>query len=167
MKDTIKIKSDGTRDDSQINHIKMALMANGGMSDTGFEDHEHAIHHKTSLSGYSEIQKSHRRVEYLLESGLMKAGVDIDKLEEIYAHNQTVLRRILKEQEDEAIKRSSRFRDTFRHKIEGRRKTLKHLVEFGTPNVTAYELLDKPFLIWQTQGIKFPETHLKNWRKIN
>jgi hypothetical protein len=30
MKDTIKIKSDGTRDDSQINHIKMALMTNRG-----------------------------------------------------------------------------------------------------------------------------------------
>jgi hypothetical protein len=143
--------------------IKMALMANRGVSEAAYEgyEHEYTAHRGVSLSGYSQIYKNQRRVERLLESGLMKAGVEIDKLEEIYAHNQTELRRIQKEQEDMAIKRSSRFEDSLRQEVERRQKVVRHLAEFGLANVSAYELLDKPFLIWQSQGIDFPETHIE------
>lgn len=170
--DVAKAKNDKRRvqpEGANESQIKMALMANNGVSETGDDEHEYAAHRNATLSMDSQLQKNKRRVESLLESGLTKAGVELDKLKEIYAHNQTVLRRIQKEQEDEAIKRSSRFKETLRHGIESKRKTMKHLVENGTPNVTAYKLVDKPFLIWQTQGINFPETHIEpgnSWAKF-
>jgi len=143
---------------SKINEsqIKMALSAAKDVSAAKDERRKYANLRQADLLESSQIRTNQRALENLVASYLTKAGFEVDKFEKIREQHQTELRRILEERKAEAVKHSSYVKETFRYGVDNRVKTVEQLQ--APPK---YELLNSPFLIWQTQGIDFPETHVE------
>jgi hypothetical protein len=99
--------------------------------------------------------RAHQRyIEGLAAANLAANGFDIDGFQKAREEDQKYLRSCVEEQKTNAIKYSAAAQHSLRHGVDSRIKNV-HLV----PAPRALELLEKPFLIWWTQGIDFPEIH--------
>jgi hypothetical protein len=93
------------------------------------------------------------------------AGFDVEKFAKLREQHQTELRLMLEQRKSEALKHSYDAKDTLRYGIESRLKNVELL-----PAAANYELLTRPFLIWWSQGIDFPEVHyeeVNSWAKFS
>ncbi|PYN03644.1 MAG: hypothetical protein DME02_23150, partial [Candidatus Rokuibacteriota bacterium] len=81
--------------------------------------HDHAVSSGQADLAYERQRvKSRRAVGQVLEPFLRKAGLDVDGLNKILAHNQDELRRTFAKQKVEAAKHSAGQRNAFHHAIE-------------------------------------------------
>jgi len=91
--------------------------------------------------------KHRQAVGHVLKPFLTKAGLDVDTLDKVLAHNQSELRSHFQQQKAAVAKHSSAERDAFRHAVElgfeatqhlanrprpGRSKVLRHELGFGS-----------------------------------
>lgn len=83
-----------------------------------------------------------------LQSILVKAGFDVEKMNKIAAQNRIEVRRIFKQQQSDVAKELPQKKAALLKTLASRRGALNSL-PFG-PNLPQYYLLQEPFLIWQT-----------------
>jgi hypothetical protein len=120
----------------------------------------------------SDAESRRRAGEKLLASYLKKTGFAFDAYEKRRAQGQTGLRRLLKEQQAAAVKRSASVKKDLRHGVEGRRHAIEGF-RSGTlisDFVPAFAVVDTPFIIWPTNGLELIDSQIQPWNntaKIN
>lgn len=138
--------------------------------------HDNAVPSRQANLPYERQQvKSRRAVGQVLEPFVRKAGLDVDGLNKVLAHNQDDLRRTFQKQKVEAAKHSALRRNAFHHAIELGHKALEHLgnqppaIGSGLSSLIS---LTTPFLIWEwphPNPDQLKDSHiesLKSWAKI-
>lgn len=113
----------------------------------------------------SQTQTRRRGGEKFLTSYLKKTGFEFDAYEKIRAHSQTELRRLLKEQQAAAVKRSSSVRKDLLYSLDSWRKTIDRFRD-GTLSsnfVPTFAVVDTPFIIWPTNGLELIDSHIQPW----
>src|SRR5947208_10996605 len=130
-----------------LSEFKQLLKTAGGRY------HDHAVSSGQADLAYERQRvKSRRAVGQVLEPFLRKAGLDVDGLNKVLAHNQDELRRTFAKQKVEAAKHSAGQRNAFHHAIELGHKALEHLgnqppaIGSGLSSLIS---LTTPFLIWE------------------
>jgi hypothetical protein len=103
------------------------------------------------IPGQSQTAISRPGVNQILKSFFAKAGLDIEKLDQLISHNQNEARLTFEKQVEEAAKHSVADEAALRRGLAGRQKALEILQKFhpGHPRVPSTIVLDQPFLIWQ------------------
>jgi hypothetical protein len=143
--------------------IKAALSA---------RDENRSGHPKLGKAKLSQAGMRRRAGQKLLASYLKKTGFDFDAYEKIRAENQAGLRRLLKEEQAAAVKRSSSVKRDLLYGIAGWRKTIEGFRD-GTLTsdfVPVFEVVDTPFIIWPSNGVELIDSHIEPWNntaKIN
>jgi hypothetical protein len=138
--------------------------------------HDHAVSLRQADLPYERQRvKSRRAVGQVLEPFFRKAGLDVDGLNKVLAHNQDELRRTFQKQKVEAAKHSAPQRNAFHQAIELGHKALEHLgnqppaIGSGLSSLIS---LTTPFLIWEwphPTPDQLTDSHieaLKSWAKI-
>jgi hypothetical protein len=145
--------------------IKMALTAAKDLAAARDARRQDLTPSQAELSQRSQIQANRRAADNLLASSFLKAGFEVEKFEELLAQNRSALQRITEERKAEALKRSSSIKETLRHAVETRRKTIEHLA--SATAAPPWEYLGHPFLIWPTPGVFFDDYDLaQRWARI-
>jgi hypothetical protein len=113
----------------------------------------------------AQIQTRRRQGEKVLRSYLKKTGFAFEAYERIRAQNQTEMRRLLKEAEVTAIKRSSSRKRDLGYGVEHWRKSIERFRD-GTlvsQFVPAFAVVETPFIIWPTNGLELEDSHIQPW----
>jgi hypothetical protein len=157
-------------------HIKMALAAAKAISAAEGAPRQDSTLRHVGHSERAEIRANRRAAQNLLASSLIKAGFEVDKLEEILAQNRSALRRLAEKRKAEAVKNSSSVKDTLHHEVEARQKTMEHLAATHMqPDAPAstftskWEKLDRPLFMLADPAIVFADEHIEpgnSWAKI-
>jgi hypothetical protein len=106
---------------------------------------------RAELINRPQIRAKLRALESLVASYLIKTGFEVDKTISICEQLHAELRLSLEEQKAEAVENSAQVSKILRNSIDSLFQAF-HVVA-GLLG----EILDLPILIWQTQGIDFPE----------
>jgi len=102
-----------------------------------------------------QVQAAQRALQNLLASYLTRTGFEVEKYDAICEQLQAEQRVFLEEQKAEAVKDSARVNESLRRSVDRIYQAFNQLLE------PPKELLDTPILIWQTQGIHFPDTQVE------
>src|SRR5215831_5681105 len=89
-------------------------------------EHE-ALLRRATISHETQRVKNRRAVAEVLEPFLSKAGLDLDKMNKVLAHNQDELRRNFQKQKNESAKHSASQKKTAHRAIELGHEALEHL----------------------------------------
>jgi hypothetical protein len=108
---------------------------------------------KPQLSATSQRRKDRAALEQLIKPALVKAGLDVGKLDQLLAQQQTERRRLFKAERAEAAKAASLQRAAFHHAIDEGQAALKYLsnppADAGFGGLESLVTLPAPFLIWE------------------
>lgn len=115
------------------------------------------------LSHRSKAQENQQTFKKEFLSFLHKTGFEVDKFEKILAENQDISRRIQDKQQADAVTRSAAVQKMFRQGIADRRKVLEYLPALPPVAPANYVVVDKPFLIWPTNGISLDASDIAPW----
>jgi hypothetical protein len=107
-----------------------------------------------------QIRANQRALKNLVASHLIKTGFEVDKVEVICEQLRTELRLSLEEHKAKAVKNSAHVSETLRRSAHNMYQAFRQLDD------NPKEILDKPILIWQTQGIDFPEVQYEPGRSL-
>lgn len=128
---------------------------------------KHANPRRADLSERANLLETQQSFEKYFSSFLHKTGFEIDKFEKILAENQKISHRILERQKADAVKQSAVIQNMLRQGIVDRRKTMEYLSTLTPPVPPAitpyYVVVDKPFLIWPTNGISLDDSSIEPW----
>jgi hypothetical protein len=97
------------------------------------------------------------RAKQELAQLVAKAGFDVDGFEKFRMQHQPELRRLAEKLKADAGKQSSAATEVLRRDIAERRKRAEYFPALPAP--PSFVSLDRPFLIWPTQGISFDSSH--------
>jgi hypothetical protein len=109
---------------------------------------------RADLASDPQLRDNRRAMECLLASFAVKAGLDLDRFEQINSKNQADLRRVVEAQTAAAVKRSPSGMQALRHQAARRRKVLEHRAGQIKPAASpAPFVLDTPIMISTTPGV--------------
>jgi hypothetical protein len=104
---------------------------------------------RPNLAAYRQTAAIRRKIGKRIEPLFVKAGLDVDKINKIFAEGQTELRQIRKRQTTNIKKTFAGLEKSIRQSIDNRRKALLQLVNpIQPPALPTFVVLDTPFLIW-------------------
>ncbi len=153
-------------DDPQV---KMALMAISDMSATiRLKSHDFSL--KLGNPQSQMLVNNQRATEQILASFYCKAGLDIDKLEEIRNQSQSEINKIFEKREAEAIAKSTSIKKSIRADVNKRIKNLTRIPYPPVPGSLApYYIVHSPLFIGRTLGIVLTDWNNEpdnSWAKI-
>ncbi len=109
---------------------------------------------RADLASDPQLRDNRRAMESLLASFAVKAGLDLERFEQINSKNRADLRRILEARTAAAVKRSPSAMQALRHQAARRRKVLEHRARNIAPATAPGPfVLDAPIMISTTTGI--------------
>ena len=138
--------------------ITLALTAARAMSEARAARRREVESRQAELFERSYVRLSRRALDNHVASYLGKeGGVEaVQRFDALREQHQAALLRAAAERKAEAVQQSPRGLQTLQAAVGSRRKAAEQLAtQFPT------EILDKPFLIWWTQGIDFPDIHVE------
>ncbi|MFZ0455901.1 MAG: hypothetical protein WAM24_19290 [Ignavibacteriaceae bacterium] len=139
--------------------IKDAIITAKNLS----ENRENNIQGMRSFANLSQTGKSRSAAEQLFTSFLTRNNFDFDKVDKILLQNKAERNAVLEKLEAEAIKESIKTNNKISKIIELQRKNIQNLTEAVSAPYPFYIVLDKPFLIWPTNGLYFEDSHYESW----
>lgn len=107
---------------------------------------------KGKYSKRSHRLKSQEAIEKLIKPSLAKAGLDVAKLDQLLAQNQTKTRKLFQAEKAGAAKSALFQGKAFHHAIDEGQKALKYLANpanTGFGGLSRLVTLTTPFLIWE------------------
>jgi hypothetical protein len=143
-----------------VSHLKAALTA-------AKEKRREATLRRADTALLTQQLNHRRAVEQVLRPFFTKAGLDIEKLDEMAAQNQSELRRIFQNHKAEAAQRASLEMAAIREGVQRRARALQNLANLPVVPFTAIPL--EPIFIWQTNVDSFRGSHVEpgnNWVKF-
>jgi hypothetical protein len=153
-----------------VSEFKQLLKAASG------QQREHAaLLRQAALSHGTQRAKNRQAVAQVLAPFFSKAGLDLDKVNGVLAHNQAELRRNFQKQKLETAKHSASHINALRGAIELGQKALKHLGNrppAADSGLSSLISLTTPFLIWEWPHPNLDQLRdshiepLNSWAKI-
>lgn len=141
--------------DSYGSTTEKALSLARSLSDARQVRRKEEISRRSGPLNRSQFRANQRALENLVASYLVRTGFEVEKFAELQEQRLAEFDRFLEEHLNEAVRDSAQANTTLRRSISQFYEALDLLAEPST------FLLDKPILIWQTQGIDFPETQVE------
>ncbi len=142
--------------------IKRALTSVGNLAALKEERRQALLGSRGTLSQHPALRASHRAVHGVVSSFLTKAVSDLDAVDRAFSQHSDALRRAADDELAAAIKRSPGTKAKLLTELERRSKALDAIVA-ADPTVANPErvLLNRPFLIWPTQGVFFDSSKVE------
>ncbi|MFO1501867.1 MAG: hypothetical protein U1G07_26410 [Verrucomicrobiota bacterium] len=116
------------------------------------------------VSERPEIVANQRAAWQSIQYEAAKKGLETGKFDEILARNQADLARIAEEQRAAGIKQSAGVLAKFAQAIDGKRQAFEALITAADDPQPVRVVLEKPFLIWPTQGLEFMDANVAPFR---
>jgi hypothetical protein len=137
-------------------------------------DKRRAADHKLAQGARAERARVRRTAQKVLTPYWRKTGLEVAAFETARANAQVERRRLVDQQLAAVRKQSVSVAKMLRDGARSWHETVDRLrlpdVSLTSPFVPGYIVIDKPFIIWPTNGLELEDSHIEpgnNWAKIS